>query len=95
MSLAYSPFSSAAFSPSPVSVIASGLPLAEAWRLRHDAVRENRVIPFIIVIAIVVILALAVTVIAGSIIVCAIHGGVFDTVANIKNGMVSVKCHRF
>jgi uncharacterized RDD family membrane protein YckC len=71
-----------------------GMSLRDAVRLHRHDVRENRVIPFIIVLAIIVLLALAITVVAGAIIACSIHGGVFDTVANIKNGMVSIKCHR-
>jgi uncharacterized RDD family membrane protein YckC len=68
--------------------------LAFNARERRSIVRGNDIIPFIIVIAIVVLLALAVTVVAAAIIVCAVNHGVFDTVASIKNGYVTIKCHK-
>jgi hypothetical protein len=77
-----------------MNVGANPLSLLDAVRERRSAVRQNDIIPFIIVIAIVVLLALAVTVVAAAIIICAANHGVFDTVASIKNGYVTIRCHK-
>ncbi|MCU1413128.1 MAG: hypothetical protein JWN80_468 [Microbacteriaceae bacterium] len=77
-----------------MNTIANPASLLEALHERRAATRGNDIIPVIIVVAIIVLLALAVTVVAGAIIICAIHGGVFDTVANINGGYVTVKCHK-
>ncbi len=77
-----------------MNTLANPASLLEALHERRAKTRDNDVIPLIIVVAIIVLLALAVTVVAGAIILCAIHGGVFDTVANINGGSVTVRCHK-
>lgn len=68
--------------------------LRTAWLERRPDVRANGVIPFVITAAIVVVLALGVTVTAGAIIMCATRGGVLDTVVSLNAWTVQLTCHK-
>jgi hypothetical protein len=71
-----------------------GLSLREAWDVARTSTRSNAIVPVILVVAIVVLLALAVTVVAGAVIMCASHGAVLDAVVTLSKWQVKLKCHK-
>ncbi|CAN5182774.1 hypothetical protein BH09ACT6_BH09ACT6_17600 [soil metagenome] len=61
---------------------------------REVSVRENGVVPVIIVIAIAVLLLLASSIVAGAIVLCAQHGAVLDAIVDLGHWTVKVVCHK-
>lgn len=75
-------------------VDAARVDLMNAWRSADPAVRENSVIPVILVVAVIVLLALGATVVIGAVALCAAHGGVLNSVVSLSQWTVRVTCHK-
>ncbi|MGN6425988.1 MAG: hypothetical protein ACTHMF_04140 [Leifsonia sp.] len=65
-----------------------------AGEARADALRRNDIVQFIIIAALVVLLALGATVVLGAIAMCAANGGVMDTVVSVDPWTFKIYCHR-
>jgi hypothetical protein len=67
---------------------AARIQLLSALRSRHPAMRQNGIIPIIIIVAIVVVLAL------GAMVICNQHGGVLDGYVRLSTWEVKITCHK-
>ena len=65
-----------------------------AAEARGDVVRRNDIVQFILVAALIVLLALGATVVIGAIAMCAANGGVMDAVVSVDPWTFKIYCHK-